>query len=120
MKEYIERELAIKQLEFVLNLVKECPDEGLVKEAIITAREDSISTIKILPAADVVSVKHGKWRLETDAEQPNPMFKLVVCSNCNSKANHTYPYCPYCGANNLSEEIKQGTEYETRFLIAKI
>ena len=50
------------------------------------------------PAADVEPVRHGEWRLETDTEEPNPMFKLVVCSNCNSKANHTYPYCPHCGA----------------------
>ena len=66
--------------------------------------------IQKAPVVDVAPVAHGEWRLETDTEQPNPMFKLVVCSNCNSKANHTYPYCPYCGANNLSEEIKQGTD----------
>lgn len=50
------------------------------------------------PTADVVEVKHGKWRLETDEEMPNPMFKLVVCSVCNSTANGTYNYCPNCGA----------------------
>jgi hypothetical protein len=39
----------------------------------------------------------GTWRLETDEEEPNPMFKLVVCSACNEKANTTYRYCPNCG-----------------------
>ena len=42
----------------------------------------------------------GEWRLETNEEEPNPMFKLVVCSKCGSKANHTYPYCPHCGSHN--------------------
>lgn len=40
---------------------------------------------------------YGKWRLETNEEEPNPMFKLVVCTYCNEKANHTYNFCPNCG-----------------------
>lgn len=48
--------------------------------------------------ADVVEVRHGFWGLETDEEEPLPMFKLVVCSVCNKKANNTYNYCPECGA----------------------
>ena len=43
-------------------------------------------------------IKHGTWRLETDEEEPNPMFKLVKCSACGNKANHTYKFCPNCGA----------------------
>ena len=54
--------------------------------------------IEKAPAADVAPVKHGKWSLESDKDMPNPMFKLVVCSVCNEKANHTYNYCPTCGA----------------------
>ena len=42
-------------------------------------------------------VFYGKWRLETNEEEPNPMFKLVVCTYCNEKANHTYKFCPHCG-----------------------
>ena len=44
-------------------------------------------------------VCYGKWRLETDEEMPNPMFKLVVCTYCNEPANHTYKFCPHCGKN---------------------
>lgn len=40
---------------------------------------------------------YGKWRLETNEEMPNPMFKLVVCTVCNNKANNTYKFCPHCG-----------------------
>lgn len=41
--------------------------------------------------------KYGSWRLETDEECPNPMFKLVICSNCNQPANEAYKFCPHCG-----------------------
>lgn len=48
----------------------------------------------------IVDCKHkvGGWILESDADEPNPMFKLVVCSRCKEKANDTYGYCPNCGA----------------------
>lgn len=41
--------------------------------------------------------KQATWRLETDEECPNPMFKLVICSNCKESANNTYKFCPHCG-----------------------
>lgn len=50
------------------------------------------------------AIVHGRWRLETDEEEPNPMFKLVVCSACNDKANGTYNYCPNCGAKMDAKE----------------
>ena len=92
--EYIEREALLERLGY--NGLMNLPPVEYYREVVTK-----------FPAADVAPVIHGEWRIETDAEEPNPMFKLVVCSNCNSKANHTYPYCPYCGAINLPEEIKQ-------------
>ena len=59
---------------------------------------DILNGLESEPTADVAEVKHGEWTLETDEEMPNPMFKLVVCSVCNGKANSTYHYCPNCGA----------------------
>ena len=47
-------------------------------------------------------VRHGEWRLETDEECANPMFKLVVCSCCGERANNTYHYCPSCGAEMIA------------------
>lgn len=47
-------------------------------------------------------VRHGEWRLETDEECSNPMFKLVVCSCCGEKANNVYHYCPSCGAEMIA------------------
>ena len=83
-KEYIERELAIKQLEFMLNLVKACPDEGLMKEAIVTARQDGISTIKILPAADVAPVVHAHWKTREEYND----YLWVECSNCGFRVEN--------------------------------
>jgi hypothetical protein len=54
--------------------------------------EDAINRISKL------GNKEATWRLETDEEEPNPMFKLVVCSNCNNTANTNYNFCPDCGA----------------------
>lgn len=53
---------------------------------------------------ELAEVKHGKWRLETDDEIPDPMFKLVVCSTCNKTANNTYNYCPNCGTKMDSKK----------------
>jgi hypothetical protein len=49
--------------------------------------------------ADVQEVKYGYWQIESDEDMPDPMFKLVVCSVCEQKANHTYDYCPNCGSH---------------------
>lgn len=51
--------------------------------------------------ATLVKNISGTWRLETDEEEPNPMFKMAVCSVCNSKANTSYRYCPNCGARMI-------------------
>lgn len=56
---------------------------------------------------DIPKVKRtvSKWRLETDEEEPNPLFKNIVCCNCGNcvGANNLstdYIYCPYCGSKN--------------------
>ena len=57
-----------------------------------------IKGLELTPTVDAVEVVHGRWRLETDEEEPNLMFKLVVCSVCGKTANGMYNYCPNCGA----------------------
>lgn len=61
--------------------------------------------ISELPVVDLQEVKRGTWCLETDEEEPNPMFKLVVCSACEGKSNTTYKFCPNCGADMRGENI---------------
>ena len=58
--------------------------------------------------------KHGEW-IEYSGD-PN----IITCSECDwgtSPEEKSFKFCPNCGADmskSLSEEIKQGTEYETR------
>ena len=63
--------------------------------------ETVIEYAENLPKVDVAEVKYGTWRLETDDEMPDLMFKLVVCSECGEKTSQTYPFCPYCGAKMM-------------------
>ena len=49
------------------------------------------------PTVDAVEVVHANWRLETDEEEPNGFFKLLVCTACN-KTGSGGNYCPNCGA----------------------
>lgn len=70
--------------------------------------EEVDDIINQLPVTDVQEVKHGSWRLETDEEMYDPMFKLVVCSECNETANDTYRFCPNCGS-------KMNVEYEKNY-----
>lgn len=51
--------------------------------------------------------KHGEWSLESDEDMPDPMFKLLVCSVCNLKANSPYKYCPNCGTK-MTSHLKRG------------
>ena len=48
-------------------------------------------------------IKYGTWRVETDEEEPNPMFKHVVCSICGGTSGTTFRYCPCCGAKMFKE-----------------
>ena len=57
--------------------------------------EDAINRVSKLTG------KQATWKLETDEECPDPMFKLVVCSECGETSNNTYNYCPHCGCQMI-------------------
>jgi hypothetical protein len=42
------------------------------------------------------------WELESDKEEPNPLFKLVKCSKCSKPHNALSKYCPNCGTRMYS------------------
>ena len=90
MKEYIEREAILKTPPFT----KCAGDLSEYAEGYLDCVEDACEAVKKTPTADVSPVIHGIWRIETDEEEPNFMFKLVVCSCCGLTANHTYNFCP--------------------------
>lgn len=99
MKEYIERDTLITTFNntdwYSINkkgkLILGASDE----DTALFKASDVFRTLREVPTAPVV---HGAWSLESDEEMPDFMFKLVICSACGEKANHTYNYCPNCGA----------------------
>lgn len=91
MKEYIER-AAVK------NLLER-----------YGATNDAMALIDIIPADDVVEVRHGRW---TGAESDDE-YLLWHCSECSypvkTIAGHPVAkYCPRCGARMDKED-----EHET-------
>ena len=50
------------------------------------------------PAVDAEEVVHGRWRGETEEEQPHIALRRIVCSVCDGKAFGRGNYCPNCGA----------------------
>ena len=95
MAEYIKREDLIKEMESVTNDIT-CPIH-------IAAEIDQI--IALIPASDVVEVKHGKW-------DENLIGFCNVCLECGAIVerstikNHSgeLNYCPNCGAKMEEEE----------------
>ena len=92
-KDYIEREAILNDIQNFITQIKDI--EGSLAYYTFMAMVDKIKSV---PAADVAPVIHATWSLESDEEMSDFMFKLVICSVCGKKANHTYPYCPHCGA----------------------
>lgn len=82
MGEYINREEAIEA----------------VKHAWAKGLEPS-QYLEIIPAADVVQVRHGRWH---DVYMSSPSSFTGTCSACGVSNDIPYPtnahYCPNCGA----------------------
>ena len=96
MDKYIK---ANKLVADVIYNMKDNPhDNNLLRQNHTNEHRHFITMIERMPAEEVIPARYGTWRLETDEEEPNPMFKFVVCSSCNEKSNTTYRFCPNCGA----------------------
>lgn len=55
--------------------------------------------VEILPDADVVEVRHGKWT------KSSPYNRFMNCSVCGFGQSHTtFKYCPDCGAKMDGEK----------------
>lgn len=80
MAEYIDRDGLINDL-------KDLPEQERIEYMGI------YDCIKSTTAADVVEVKHGKWKRTDDG--------AAYCTNCKRKMNphcYGYAYCSLCGA----------------------
>lgn len=102
MKEYIERALAVQELE-VLRQEYEMHDD--CDELVARRCRDAISA---LPAADVVEVRHGRW-MTTDA-YPHHLYCSVCYKTYAKNAKWVNEldlptnYCPSCGARMDKED----------------
>ena len=116
MKEYVERALAVQELE-VLRQEYEMHDD--CDELVARRCRDAISA---LPAADVVEVRHGRWiPSESDFDDDDTLFDVEdwcdwQCSVCHEDICYEDPmerrflpkFCPNCGARMDKED-----EHET-------
>lgn len=80
MPEYIEREVAIKEL------MNDAPEQ------VGYSREDASGCIRYIDAADVAPVRHAKW---IPCENGG-----YYCSYCDKRVAFAFDnnYCPNCGA----------------------
>ena len=82
MCEYIKREYAV---DAVLDVYYDTPDIDLSGEKFEAA-------IRKIQAADVATVRHGRWLcVDTDTEQ------FFLCNRCKKKEYWESNYCPNCG-----------------------
>ena len=91
MKEYIERAVAVQELE-VLRQEYEMHDD--CDELVARRCRDALSAV---PAADVAEVKHGRWIKHKYFDE---------CSECYTMVILRYNYCPNCGAR-MGKENEQ-------------
>lgn len=84
MAEYIEREVAKKEIN--LNF-------GGVSHAVIANR-----LLDAIPAADVVTVVHGRW-IEHEIPDEPCYGTDYECSVCGTFHHNNWNYCPVCGAD---------------------
>ena len=96
MAEYIERDAAIRAL------LNDSPEQ------VSYSREDAADCIRYMDAADVATVRHGRWEeadwVESDCHSfgtirtPNAALRCSNCKNCFKKELLWKDnYCPNCG-----------------------
>lgn len=71
----------------------------------------------MIPAADVVECKHGKWMPIYDGNEFGEVYQSgVYCSECDEELQSEPNYCPNCGANMrqdpLAEKPCDGCDYD--------
>ena len=100
-KEYIEREAAIEA-------AKHAWAKGI----------DPVQYMEIIPAADVVEVRHGRW--EAWMPDKNGETREFICTGCRFMVEMSwkqkecdYEWCPYCGCKmdkEAADDKKQPEE----------
>lgn len=94
MPEYIEREVAIKEI------------MNDAHEQVGYSREDAADCIRYMPAADVAPVRHGHWELTgADKYGRGGIWKCTGQDGCGKFYPYKCDFCPNCGAkmNEVNE-----------------
>lgn len=105
MDDYIIRDKAIKELREVYE--NEYPTaSGDFDEY---ASHDVPNVLRNIPAADVQSMKRGRWIdiyewCELNGYKPSGLGLYYWCSECNKSEEKKSDYCPNCGAD-LREDL---------------
>lgn len=92
MAEYIEREGLLSKFNI---------DDMMNVNGTLISLRDAREVISNFPAADVATVRHGRWKYNTD-------FQVWNCSECGENPHkgtgvvvveeNLPAYCPHCGA----------------------
>lgn len=94
MSEYIDRETAMA-LEVPPKRYRRYQTDNL-DDAYEQGWEDALSSLRYEPAADVVPVRHGNWKTNSDIPD------TLICSECGCRLDmwkhEPHGYCPGCGS----------------------
>ena len=116
MTEYIEREALEVALNHRLNFLMA---ENGEYDHYTSGFDEAVTRVENFPAADVVEVRHGRWRFGKDLPDSfgsiNKNKYHLYCSECRNQAfNNTVdndydfdmdtPFCPWCGAKMDGED----------------
>lgn len=93
MKEYIERELLLIGVDGCISSLHVQAKGDPIQESAIKLVEATRDYIASLSAADVVEVRHGRWK-----NGGNGLYD--TCTACGEEIYLAIPmnYCPLCGA----------------------
>lgn len=71
--------------------------------------EERYSALAFAPAADVVPVVHGEWKIAGTCDKEDRTYIVHQCSHCGIKQIAVTNYCPNCGAKMDKEAATNGT-----------
>ena len=98
MDEYISREAVLKAFKLKVKNRNKDYQRGM-QDAIDCLIPEVIADI---PSADVQSVKHGEWKINSDGYYP-------YCSVCGTAADqltkHLTKFCPECGTRMDGDDV---------------
>ena len=90
-KEYIERQTLLHKIRWA------------------SSAEEAVMSVRRIPAADVVEVRHGRW--EAWMPDKNGETREFICTGCRFMVEMSwkqkecdYEWCPYCGCKMDKEE----------------